>query len=240
MKWATMLVPAVTGLMFASAPGYAALEGGGCNANAAAFDPIALYGDELLFDVRRDGVSVGEHRVTFRRDGDTVHVAADFALEIRFLGFTAYRYRYESNSAWRGDCLVSLEANVSDDGKESRVTAVREGRDVRIMGARGDIVAPAELFPTDHWHPGVLETERVLNTLTGGINRVRIEDRGSVTLASGNGTLAARHYVYSGELSTEVWYDAAGRWVGMRFTGKDGSTIEYRCRSCAANVTAER
>ena len=240
MKWSLMLIPAAASVMLASAPVSATLEGGGCNANTAAFDPIGLYGDELVFDVRRDGVPVGEHKVTFRRDGDTVHVAADFAIEIRFLGFTAYRYRYESKSAWRGDCLVSLEANVNDDGKRSQVTAVRAGGEVRITGARGDIATPAELFPTDHWHPGVLGTERVLNTLTGGINRVRIEDRGPATLASSNGSLAARHFVYTGELNTEVWYDAAGRWVGMRFAGKDGSTIEHRCRSCAANVTAEQ
>lgn len=240
MKWATLLIPAVTGLMVASAPAYAALEGGACNVNAKAFDPIALYGDELVFDVRRDGVTVGEHKVTFRRVGDTVHVAADFAIDIRFLGFSAYRYRYLSNSAWRGDCLVSLEANVNDDGKQTRVTAVREGNQMRVEGGRGDVVGPAELFPTDHWHPGVLGTERVLNTLTGGINRVRIEDRGPATLASGNGTLAARHYAYTGELATEVWYDASGRWVGMRFAGKDGSTIEHRCRSCTADMTAEQ
>lgn len=240
MKWTTILVPAVASLMLTSAPALAALEVNACGAATDAVDPIALYGDELVFDVRRDGTPVGEHRVSFRRDGDTLHVAADFALEVRFLGFTAYRYRYGSNSTWRGDCLVSLEAVVNDDGKRSRVSAVREGDQIRIGGDRGDLVAPAGVFPTDHWHPGVLGMDRVLNTLTGGINRVRIEDRGPATLASANGTLAARHFVYTGELNTEVWYDAAGRWVGMRFAGKDGSVIEHHCRSCAASVTAER
>lgn len=240
MKWTWMLIPAAASLMVTSTPASASLEGDGCNANAAAFDPIALYGDELVFDVRRDGVPVGEHRVTFRRDGDTMRVVADFAIEIRFLGFTAYRYRYESNSAWRGDCLISLEARVNDDGKQTQMTAAREGNQLRIAGERGDVLVPAGLFPTDHWHPGVLGTERVLNTLTGGINRVRIEDRGPATLASGNGTHSARHFVYTGELNTEVWYDDYGRWVGMRFAGKDGSIIEHRCRSCATTVAAER
>lgn len=237
MKPKAMLIAAAS-LLLASTPAYAALAGEDCAGNAAAFDPIAVYGDELVFDVRRDSVPVGEHRVTFRRDGDAVHVAAEFVLEVRFLGFTAYRYRYHSTSVWRGDCLVALQAEVNDDGQRSRITAARDGNQMRITGPRGDVIGPGELFPTDHWHPGVLATERVLNTLTGGINRVRIEDRGPASLASGNGTLAARHFVYTGELNTEVWYDAAGRWVGMRFAGKDGSMIEHRCRSCAARVRA--
>ncbi|MFZ1414268.1 MAG: DUF6134 family protein [Defluviicoccus sp.] len=240
MKWTAILIPAATSLMLASAPASAALEKEDCRVSAAAFDPIVRYGEELVFDVWRNGTPVGEHRVTFRRDGDTVRVAAVFALEVRFLGFAAYRYRYVSNSAWRGDCLVSLEALVNDDGKQSRMMAVREGNQMRIAGGRGDVLAPAGIFPTDHWHPGVLGTERVLNTLTGGINRVRIDDRGAVRLPSATGTIAARHYAYTGELSTEVWYDDAGRWVGMRFTGKDGSIVEHRCRSCAANMAAER
>jgi len=46
------------------------------------------------------------------------------------------------------------------------------------------------------------------------------------------GDVFATHYVYSGELDTEVWYDDEGRWVKMRFKGRDGSTIEYVCRRC--------
>lgn len=239
MKWTSALIPAAATFMIATTSAFAGLEEGGCKPNATAFDPIARYGDQLVFDVWRNGTRVGEHRVTFRREGEVLRVAAVLNLEVRFLGFSAYRYRYESKSAWRGDCLVSLEARVDDDGKPSRLSAVREGNQVRIAGGRGDLLVPAEVYPTDHWHPGVLGTERVLNTLTGGINRVRIEDRGPANLASANGTLAARHYAYTGELSTDVWYDHQGRWVGMRFTAKDGSIIEYRCRTCSDTVAAE-
>lgn len=203
-------------------------------------DPIALYGDELAFEVRRNGTPVGEHRVTFRRDGDDLHVNAVFAIEIRFLTFTAYRYRYESNSVWRGNCLVALQADVDDDGELSGVRARQEDDGLRISGPEGEVTAPLGLFPTDHWHAGVLLTNRVLNTLTGRLNSVRIEDRGVVEIPFDEGSAPVRHYAYTGELNTEVWYDAAGRWVGMRFAGKDGSTIEHRCRSCALSQAAGR
>ena len=37
---------------------------------------------------------------------------------------------------------------------------------------------------------------------------------------------------YQGHLHLDAWYDISGRWMGMRFKGRDGSTIEYRCRNC--------
>ena len=46
------------------------------------------------------------------------------------------------------------------------------------------------------------------------------------------GRIPATRFAYSGDLQNEVWYDDAGRWVKMRFKGRDGSTIEYVCRRC--------
>jgi hypothetical protein len=42
----------------------------------------------------------------------------------------------------------------------------------------------------------------------------------------------ATHYKYEGEIQNDVWYDAEGRWVRMKFLGDDGSAIEFRCRKC--------
>ena len=44
--------------------------------------------------------------------------------------------------------------------------------------------------------------------------------------------MAATRYAYSGDLKADVWYDDAGRWVKLRFRGRDGSVIEYVCRRC--------
>ena len=44
--------------------------------------------------------------------------------------------------------------------------------------------------------------------------------------------MPATRYAYTGDLDNEVWYDDVGRWVKMRFKGRDGSTIDYVCRRC--------
>ena len=202
------------------------------NAGAKDIDPLTLYGPEHRFTVVRNDSPVGEHTVTFTRRGEDVEVRARFDIQIRFLVFTAYRYEYESTTVWRDGRLLSLSAYTNDDGEESRVRAVLEEDRIRIDGPRGTIFADPGIIPTDHWNAAVLPADRVLNTITGGVNRVKILDQGAEAVNTANGPVPARRYQYTGELENEVWYDADGRWVRMRFKGRDGSTIDYVCETC--------
>jgi len=73
-----------------------------------------------------------------------------------------------------------------------------------------------------------LRQRHVLNTLTGRIDRVEIRP-----LARDAGPSPdADAYRYDGDLRLVSWYSDDGCWLGMRFEGQDGSTIEYRCRNC--------
>jgi hypothetical protein len=51
-------------------------------------------------------------------------------------------------------------------------------------------------------------------------------------LRTTNGPIKATEFVYDGELKTNAWYDKQGRWVGLQFKARDGSTITYRCMNC--------
>ena len=116
---------------------------------------------------------------------------------------------------------------------------MRSGDRLRIENTTEFFTASVPLFPTNHWNPEVLRQTRVLNTLTGRINRVRIEPQAQETVATEHGDVPATRYAYTGELETEVWYDDAGRWVKMRFKGRDGSTIEYVCRRCQGGTVVK-
>ena len=155
------------------------------------------------------------------------------------LFFTAFRYLYESEGRWRHGRLHSLNATVSDNGKPSFIEAAREGARMSIRTGDTNFATDNTLFPTNHWNAGVLPQSRVLNTLTGRINNVSIEPRGRETVRTERGEVVATRHVYSGELEAEVWYDDAGRWVKLRFKGRDGSTIEYVCRRCQGHIGAQ-
>lgn len=208
---------------------------------AVAADPFALYGGGLLFEIQRNGSPVGEHRVDFSPGAvpGTVAVAARSTIAVPFLGFTAYRFRYESHSLWRNGALERLDAETDDDGARTRVTARRDGGRIIVDGAAGAYALPFPLFPTDHWNPGVLTAPVVLNTITGAANAVTITAEGREDRPTGTGPRPATRYRYAGELQAEVWYDDAGRWAGLRFAARDGSVIDYRCRRCGGTSVAE-
>lgn len=201
-------------------------------AGAETFDPVAAYGPEIVFDVFRKDERIGAHRVAFRHDNGDLIAESRFAIKITVLGLPVYTYEYTSIGRWRNGMLMHLEARTDDDGDVSTVGAEHRDGTLKVRGDGVRAVAPAGIYPTTHWNPGVIGTRQVLNTLTGRINSVRMRNTGIEDVATGTSSRAARHFAYEGELETEVWYDMAGRWVKMRFAGKDGVPIEYRCRIC--------
>jgi len=195
-------------------------------------DPLNLYGNEVVFKVLRDGDEVGFHRVVFSSAGDSLIAKTEFSLEVKVLFLTAYRYRYASTDVWRDGCLISVDATVDENGDQTSVRADADNQSVTIAGPSGVETADAGIFPTNHWHAGVIGAERVLNTITGKVADVRIVDDGVDWVMVNGETYPARRYHYTGDLRNTVWYDDAGRWVKMRFTAEDGSTIEYVCAQC--------
>jgi hypothetical protein len=211
-----------------------------CEATHPGADPIALYGNEIHFRVLRNGSPVGFHRVRFSRQGPDLIAQTKFQIAVDLLFINAYRYEYTSTALWRHGCLISIAAETNDNGTVTRVEAVAEDGGMRISGPSGTAMAARRHFPTEHWHSGVLASDRVLNTITGELSAVDILDRGKETVTVNGFSTTARRYAYTGQLRNEVWYDDIGRWVKMRFTAKDGSTIEYVWERCRSDSLADR
>jgi hypothetical protein len=202
-------------------------------------EPLAKYGDQILFDVYREDSKVGFHWVKFTKMGKGIGVESRFRLKINFLFFTAFQYDYQSTATWINGHLRRLNATIDDDGKLYSILAVRKSNFFQLNGPDGKFRVDAPLYPTNHWNVAVLEHDRVLNTLTGKINNIQIKAQNREPVLTENGNILATRYVYSGDLKTEVWYDDVGRWVQMRFKARDGSTIKYVCRRCQGPSSPE-
>lgn len=202
-------------------------------APAVALDTGALYGGDMEFEIRRDGTPIGRHTVRFTPGAGGMRAQAASDLTVRFLGIPFYRMQYRSDSEWQGGRLVRLDARTEENGKVQEVRARSDGDRLRIDGSGGSVLAPAALPISDHFNPDVIGTELVLNTITGRLNRVRMVEEARETVETADGVpRPATRYAYRGELEATVWYDDAGRWVGLEFKGRDGSTIRYVCRRC--------
>ena len=206
-------------------------------------DPLSLYGPEIRFDVLRNGRPAGEHTVRFAYGESGVSVDSTFELAVDLLFVTVFRYQYRSLAWWQDGQLHSITTTVNDNGSSVVLSAVRDDARLTIQSGGAKYSVEAPVYPTNHWNAEVITQKRVLNTLTGNINDVKIKAAGEEAVETERGTIPAIRYVYTGDLQTEVWYDAIGRWVKMRFEARDGSTIEYVCRLCQGGThlaTAEQ
>jgi len=202
-------------------------------------DPRALYGGDIMFDVVRKGSKVGEHRMTFTKDANgDLNVHAEFHLAVEVLFIKAYTFDYTAHEIWRGKQLVALASKADDDGEVTEIKARVEDGLLKINSSKhGDTLASSWLFATNHWNRGQVESTALINTLTGKIDRVKIENVGLETIGTASGPVDATHFRYTGELhDTDTWYDSEGRWVKMSFKAKDGSIIDYICRRCGIAV----
>ena len=198
-------------------------------------DPISAYGDKIIFDVFRKGSAVGTHEVNFSRDGQDVIAKTRFEVSIKILIVPVYSYVYTSKERWRNGKLISLQAETNDNGELSNLDITRKGEDLSLSGSGGEFIAPGVLYPTTHWNSGVIGSTQVINTITGKINDVELQNRGIEIIETQHGNIQSTHFAYRGDLNTEVWYDKSGKWTKMRFAGKDGAMIEYKCRVCRAD-----
>jgi len=195
---------------------------------ASADWPERVYGASAEFTILRDGKPVGRHMLRFQRDNGDLIVDARSDIAVKLLGFTMYSFEYHSRSVWRDGQLEQLTAIRTENGERQQVEARRQDGLLRVSGPSGANETPRTVFPTDHWHPGALQSELMLNTLTGGLEPVRVRRLDEPDDAAG----AAHRYAYEGGFRAEVWYDRDWRWTRLRFAARDGSSIEYVCTSC--------
>jgi hypothetical protein len=195
-------------------------------------DPLKLYGSEMVFQVWRSGSEIGQHRVTFARDGGTLTVRSLFDIAIKLLGITVYRYKYQSEEVWHGNALAALTSTIDDNGTLHSVKAAAQDGKITITGPDAHETVAEPILPSTHWNAQVIDASRVINTLNGKVDDIKLVPQGQESVPVGGGQDEATHYVYSGEIQAESWYDAAGHWVKLRFPGTDGKTIDYVCAHC--------
>jgi len=188
---------------------------------------------EHRYTILREGSEVGQHEVRRERVGGETRVRSSSRIDVSLLGLALYRFRYDAQEVWDQTGLARLEVRVDDDGEAFRLAGERSGQGFTWTSDAGTGRHPIPLFPTNHWNAEVLKQGQVLNTLTGGVNRVSIAQAGSETLDLPGGQVRAQRYRYSGDLDLDAWYDDRGQWLGMRFKGSDGSQIRYLCSTCA-------
>lgn len=175
---------------------------------------------DLAFVVIREGREVGTHTVRFREEAGLLRAVSEVRIVVRLAGFVVFRYAHDTEEAWRGDRLVTLDSRLERNGRTTAIAARAVTEGLRLRGVAGEALLPAAAAPLTWWRaaslaPGV----PLFDTREGRAVEPRLERRAEgggqrVTLIGGEGAV--------------ILYDAAGTWVGFETTGEDGSRIIYR------------
>ncbi|TVQ70402.1 MAG: hypothetical protein EA373_06730 [Oceanospirillales bacterium] len=212
--------------MVFSFPTWAAVSSTNAPPIISAEQAFALYGQKIEFDVYRSGRSIGTHRIEFSEEQGMLRVDVEMDLHIRVLAVFNYRYNYQAIEWWKDGVLQRLEVQVNDDGDLTRISAMLEGDQLRLVEGDETRWLPTDLITTNHWNVAILSQEAVLNTLTGESSSLSVEFLGDAKAPAGAEDVAVRMYRLGGELEdTQTWYDENGRWLGMEFSGRDDSRI---------------
>lgn len=199
------------------------------------------------FTALLDDEPIGEHRFVVTPSADEGGppgeprrraVSSQARFDVRFLGFTAYRYRHEARESWRGDCLHSITAITDDDGKRSGVRGRATDGGFAIDG--GPVVdgGPDQrqtgcLMTFAYWNPALASQRRLLDPGSGRIESVTIEaipvDAARPIPVRGVATPVRGLRIRGLPQPIEVWY-AGDDWVGLDTTVAGSRRLSYRLR----------
>ncbi|OJX71802.1 DUF6134 family protein [Magnetospirillum sp. 64-120] len=184
----------------------------------------------LDFTVLRNGEAVGAHHLRFQPTSDNgLQVSVDTNVVVKMAMIPVYRFEHHGHETWKDGRLVALASETNDDGTH-HVLKVDGGDGGLSVNGDGKTARLAETLPASLWNDETVKQSTLLNTLDGHAMAVRIADLGADRVAVGNHMVAAHHYAMTGDLSRELWYDASGTLVQVRFKAKDDSDIQYVLR----------
>ena len=199
-----------------------------------------LYPNGIKFDVFRNNEKVGGHAVRFSYlISGSIGVYSKLIIKVRFLGLLVYKYDYESQSIWSNGRLIQLEANQDENGQVDRVNVEKKNSRLVVTSAQQNNHCALTCLPSNHWNASILDKNQVINTLTGEISNIEIENLGKFTIIAQGKEISAYKYRYTGDINALVWYTENGRWVKLQFSGKDGSIIDYECIECGLRFGGE-
>lgn len=184
-------------------------------------------GDEIRFNVLRQGQAFGTHAVRFQEGPDGSLIArTDVSLKAGLGPVTLYRYQLEAAETWVAGQLVKVSGKVNDDGKRRSVTAAREGAALKVKGSEFTGTAPQDVVPASHWNYAQTQARKLLSTEDGEILDIKVSRVGRETVQAGGRSLEANRYRLDSAIDVDLWYDDDGRWVKLAFEAR-GQKIEY-------------
>jgi hypothetical protein len=191
---------------------------------AAALTLLALPGFALAesktvtYTILKEGDPIGKETYVIDRDGDHTNVSltVDSAVHILFLDF---KYHHTRTESWNGTALEKLSADTDDDGTKHHVEIAADpagGFEVNTDGKA--VTVPADAFPLAQWTKAMVDHPVLIPVESDDTPyKVAFKDAGTASVAIGGQTVQTEHYVLSGDVDRDLWYDQDGVLAKVTF-----------------------
>ena len=192
--------------------------------------PFCLYEkSQIIFKILRYEIDeeddekeeVGWHKVEFHKTNNGYKVLTSGYVEVPYLLLLDYEFQYYAKGLWINHTLQKYEGYVDDDGDEFKIIIEKiSDKELKITNKEGETNISKISFPSVHWNPEEIESNSIINLLTGEIVDINISKINENT------------WYIDGEIKYYITYDKSGRWKGLKFKPDEDSIMEYICTNC--------
>ena len=183
---------------------------------------------EWKFKVLLDGSEIGYHNFSLSRDGQETRLKTEANFKVKFLFITAFRYEHENSEIWRNDCLASIEASTDANGRKFLVNGNKADSVLRVEANKATERYEGCIKSFAYWNADIVNESQLLNSQTGELLPVDIEQAGVETLVvRGEEVPATRYQLEARDIKVDVWYSPDDRWLALESTVKGGRKLRY-------------
>ncbi|MEQ8205136.1 MAG: DUF6134 family protein [Woeseia sp.] len=189
---------------------------------------LASESERWEFTVSLDGSEIGTHRFQLDDYANTRQLTSEAAFDVKFLFFTAYRYRHENTETWSDGCLNDIQARTVTNGKTQVVNGERERGAFVVKTDDVQTALPDCVMSFAYWNPAFLQQARLLNPQTGEYLAVSVESLPLAMLQVRGEQQQARHYRLTAKgIDVELWYSEDDEWLALQSIAGGDRVIRY-------------
>ena len=192
--------------------------------------PFAAQGDHLrdfTYDVLHNGDSVGYFNVQIKDEANSQTVDIAGEVEVSLGPVTLFELKHERQEFWLDDTLVKSVGRTERNGDvfDIEITLEPAGYKRTINGRTDHFDASVQVLAL--WHHSLFTGDKFISSYEDDVMSLSVDYQGEQEIELGDAIVLAKHYKMSGDSERDLWFDATGHVVKVKFY-EALSSIEYR------------
>jgi hypothetical protein len=181
-----------------------------------------------VYDVTREGSSIGTETVDVERQGDTTTVKIKSDISVKVMFIEAYRYEHSCNEVWKSEQLVSFKSHTNDNGTKHAIEVTAADGKLSMVADGKHSELPKTAAPVNFWGKEVIRHLDVFEPDTGKRLLLKVTDVGPESVTVNGVAHQAHHYkivdTLHGEYARDLWFDG-DVLVRSKLLGSDKSVV---------------